>query len=192
MSPRSLSPTPRPPHPAAHPSASIQAQGPRRPGAKSGAHGAGPLPGDPGGRDPPGAAKTLGDWGPDAWVPSFPLTTFPSGVSAATPPPRSVAFDHAPPIAPPLPRPLLVTPPLPVVPRGPAVPVVLGAAMFLQCYTDERGERVYTLKKVSPAGQPTRSAHPARFSPDDKYSRHRLALKRRFGVLPTQQPRPLL
>ncbi|NXK75009.1 NOP10 protein, partial [Amazona guildingii] len=58
--------------------------------------------------------------------------------------------------------------------------------MFLQCYTDERGERVYTLKKVSPAGQPTRSAHPARFS------RHRLALKRRFGVLPTQRARPLL
>lgn len=88
--------------------------------------------------------------------------------------------------------------------------------MFLQCYTDERGERVYTLKvprrapgglwgsrpgltlplpspqKVSPAGQPTRSAHPARFSPDDKFSRHRLALKRRFGVLPTQRARPLL
>ncbi|GAB0202250.1 solute carrier family 12 member 6-like [Grus japonensis] len=51
--------------------------------------------------------------------------------------------------------------------------------MFLQCYSDERGERVYTLKKMSPAGQPTRSAHPARFSPDDKFSRHRLALKRR-------------
>ncbi|NXF62143.1 NOP10 protein, partial [Ciccaba nigrolineata] len=64
--------------------------------------------------------------------------------------------------------------------------------MFLQCYSDERGERVYTLKQVSPAGQPTRSAHPARFSPDDKFSRHRLALKRRFGVLPTQQARPLL
>ncbi|XP_057900650.1 olfactory receptor 14J1-like, partial [Melospiza georgiana] len=40
--------------------------------------------------------------------------------------------------------------------------------------------------KVSPAGLPTHSAHPARFSPDDKFSRHRLALKRRFGVLPTQ------
>ncbi|NWW17328.1 NOP10 protein, partial [Falcunculus frontatus] len=64
--------------------------------------------------------------------------------------------------------------------------------MFLQCYTNERGERVYTLKKLSPEGIPTRSAHPARFSPDDKFSRHRLALKRRFGVLPTQRGRTLL
>ncbi|XP_030825692.1 H/ACA ribonucleoprotein complex subunit 3, partial [Camarhynchus parvulus] len=47
-------------------------------------------------------------------------------------------------------------------------------------------------QKVSPAGLPTRSAHPARFSPDDKFSRHRLALKRRFGVLPTQRGRTLL
>uniref|UniRef100_A0A8D2QC41 Nucleolar protein 10 n=1 Tax=Zonotrichia albicollis TaxID=44394 RepID=A0A8D2QC41_ZONAL len=45
---------------------------------------------------------------------------------------------------------------------------------------------------LSPAGLPTRSAHPARFSPDDKFSRHRLALKRRFGVLLTQQGRALL
>ncbi|XP_071431976.1 H/ACA ribonucleoprotein complex subunit 3 isoform X2 [Pithys albifrons albifrons] len=61
--------------------------------------------------------------------------------------------------------------------------------MFLQCYTDERGERIYTLKKVSPGGLPTVSAHPARFSPDDKFSRHRLALKRRFGILPSQRGR---
>ena len=47
-------------------------------------------------------------------------------------------------------------------------------------------------QKLSPAGLPTSSAHPARFSPDDRFSRHRLALKRRFGVLPTQRPRPLL
>ncbi|NXN95666.1 NOP10 protein, partial [Rhinopomastus cyanomelas] len=64
--------------------------------------------------------------------------------------------------------------------------------MFLQCYRDERGGRVYTLKKVTPDGRPTRSAHPARFSPDDKFSRHRLVLKGRFGVLPTQRGRPLL
>ncbi|NXC38286.1 NOP10 protein, partial [Penelope pileata] len=64
--------------------------------------------------------------------------------------------------------------------------------MFLQCYSDERGRRVYTLKRLSPEGLPTSSAHPARFSPDDRFSRHRLALKRRFGVLPTQRPRPLL
>ena len=32
------------------------------------------------------------------------------------------------------------------------------------------------------------SAHPARFSPDDKYSRERLETKKRFGLLPTQRP----
>ncbi|XP_027489467.1 H/ACA ribonucleoprotein complex subunit 3, partial [Corapipo altera] len=48
------------------------------------------------------------------------------------------------------------------------------------------------LQKVSPGGLPTFSAHPARFSPDDKFSRHRLALKRRFGILPTQKGRALL
>lgn len=53
-------------------------------------------------------------------------------------------------------------------------------------YIDENGKRVYTLKKVDPTGCPTQSAHPARFSPDDKYSRHRVTLKKRFGILPTQ------
>ncbi|KAK2973133.1 hypothetical protein RJ640_001634 [Escallonia rubra] len=28
----------------------------------------------------------------------------------------------------------------------------------------------------------------ARFSPDDKYSRQRVLLKKRFGLLPTQKP----
>ncbi|CAI0385783.1 unnamed protein product [Linum tenue] len=28
----------------------------------------------------------------------------------------------------------------------------------------------------------------ARFSPDDKYARQRYLLKKRFGLLPTQQP----
>ncbi|XP_058664026.1 olfactory receptor 14J1-like, partial [Ammospiza caudacuta] len=46
--------------------------------------------------------------------------------------------------------------------------------------------------KVSPAGLPTRLAHPTRFSPDDKFWQHRLALKRRFRVLPTQRGRALL
>ncbi|XP_057693170.1 H/ACA ribonucleoprotein complex subunit 3 [Corythoichthys intestinalis] len=64
--------------------------------------------------------------------------------------------------------------------------------MFLQYYEDESGNRVYTLKKLSPNGQPTSSAHPARFSPDDKFSRHRVTLKKRFGLLLTQQPRPVL
>ncbi|KAI4793652.1 hypothetical protein E4T44_12623 [Aureobasidium sp. EXF-8845] len=35
---------------------------------------------------------------------------------------------------------------------------------------DTQGKRVYTLKKVTGA-EVTKSAHPARFSPDDKYSR---------------------
>ncbi|XP_073487579.1 H/ACA ribonucleoprotein complex subunit 3 [Lithobates pipiens] len=64
--------------------------------------------------------------------------------------------------------------------------------MFLQFYLNEQGERVYTMKKVCPAGQPTSSAHPARFSPDDKYSRHRITIKKRFSLLLTQQPRPVL
>ncbi|KAG9328138.1 hypothetical protein JZ751_020418 [Albula glossodonta] len=64
--------------------------------------------------------------------------------------------------------------------------------MFLQFFLNENGERVYTLKKVDPAGQPTSSAHPARFSPDDKFSRHRVTVKKRFGLLLTQQPRPVL
>lgn len=45
--------------------------------------------------------------------------------------------------------------------------------------------RQYTLKKVLD-GQVTKSAHPARFSPDDKWSRHRITLRRRFAVLLAQ------
>lgn len=33
------------------------------------------------------------------------------------------------------------------------------------------GQRLYTLKKVA-GGEVTKSAHPARFSPDDKFSRY--------------------
>lgn len=47
-------------------------------------------------------------------------------------------------------------------------------------------KRVYTLKKVV-NGEVSKSAHPARFSPDDKYSRHRVTLKKRYGLLLTQQ-----
>ncbi|XVF40088.1 hypothetical protein PTKIN_Ptkin01aG0084000 [Pterospermum kingtungense] len=43
--------------------------------------------------------------------------------------------------------------------------------MYLQFYINENGDKVYTTKKESPLGLPTQSAHPARFSPDDKYSR---------------------
>jgi H/ACA ribonucleoprotein complex subunit 3 len=47
-------------------------------------------------------------------------------------------------------------------------------------------------QKVGPDGTPTKSAHPARFSPDDKFSRERITVKRRFNILPTQQPAPEL
>ncbi|KAF1867051.1 hypothetical protein Lal_00049479 [Lupinus albus] len=60
--------------------------------------------------------------------------------------------------------------------------------MYLQFYINENGDKVYTTKKESPLGLATQSAHPARFSPDDKYSRQRVLLKKRFGLLPTQQP----
>lgn len=46
--------------------------------------------------------------------------------------------------------------------------------------------RRYTLKKVMD-GQVTKSAHPARFSPDDKWSRHRIAVRKRFAVLLAQK-----
>ncbi|KAL0461096.1 UNVERIFIED_CONTAM: H/ACA ribonucleoprotein complex subunit-like protein [Sesamum latifolium] len=45
-----------------------------------------------------------------------------------------------------------------------------------------------SVQKESPLGLATQSAHPARFSPDDKYQRQRVLLKKRFGLLPTQQP----
>ncbi|EIE82756.1 H/ACA ribonucleoprotein complex subunit 3 [Rhizopus delemar RA 99-880] len=60
--------------------------------------------------------------------------------------------------------------------------------MYLMYYLNDQGERVYTLKKVDPKGLPTKSAHPARFSPDDKYSRHRITIKKRYNILLTQLP----
>ncbi|KAL7752024.1 snoRNP complex protein [Sorochytrium milnesiophthora] len=59
--------------------------------------------------------------------------------------------------------------------------------MHLMYTLDANGKRVYTLKKQTPQGETTISAHPARFSPDDKYSRQRITLKKRFGLLPMQQ-----
>lgn len=58
--------------------------------------------------------------------------------------------------------------------------------MHLMYTLDASGKRLYTLKKVV-SGEVTKSAHPARFSPDDKYSRHRVTLKKRYGLLLTQQ-----
>ncbi|XP_006899102.1 PREDICTED: H/ACA ribonucleoprotein complex subunit 3-like [Elephantulus edwardii] len=60
--------------------------------------------------------------------------------------------------------------------------------MFLQYYLNKEGEPVYKMKKFNPLGQKTCSAHPERFSPDDKYSRHRITIKKGFKVLMTQQP----
>jgi len=59
--------------------------------------------------------------------------------------------------------------------------------MHLMYYLDDNGTRVYSLKKEDAEGKPTLSAHPARFSPDDKFSRQRVLLKKRFNLLPTQQ-----
>jgi H/ACA ribonucleoprotein complex subunit 3 len=63
--------------------------------------------------------------------------------------------------------------------------------MHLQYYIVD-GKRVYTLKKTDPEGKATMSAHPARFSPDDKYSRHRITIKRRFKILVSdKKPMPM-
>jgi len=52
--------------------------------------------------------------------------------------------------------------------------------------------RTHRSQKTAPDGSPTQSAHPARFSPDDKFSKQRVACKKRFGLLPTQKPIPEL
>ena len=59
--------------------------------------------------------------------------------------------------------------------------------MHLMYYLDASGKRVYTPKKTTPSGEISHSAHPARFSPDDKFSTQRMATKKRFNLLPTQQ-----
>ena len=53
--------------------------------------------------------------------------------------------------------------------------------MHLMFSVSPDGKRAYTLKKVV-AGKVTVSAHPARFSPDDKFSRHRVTLKKRCAA----------
>lgn len=60
-------------------------------------------------------------------------------------------------------------------------------------HLDAAGKRIYTMKKQVPSAdgtalEATLSAHPARFSPDDKFSRHRVTIKKRFGILLTQTP----
>ncbi|KAL0485357.1 H/ACA ribonucleoprotein complex subunit [Acrasis kona] len=51
------------------------------------------------------------------------------------------------------------------------------------------GCSLYTLKaSCAKCEKETRSAHPARFTPDDKYSKYRVELKKKYGLLPTQKP----
>jgi len=64
--------------------------------------------------------------------------------------------------------------------------------MHLMYYLDADNKRVYTLKKETPDGKITESAHPARFSPDDKFSRQRISCKKRFGIyMPHTPEKPL-
>lgn len=58
--------------------------------------------------------------------------------------------------------------------------------MLLRFTLNEESKRVYTMNFVDTHGQPTISAHPARFSPDDKFSEERLILKKRHGLLPVE------
>ncbi|KAL9091252.1 MAG: hypothetical protein Q9165_004886, partial [Trypethelium subeluteriae] len=60
--------------------------------------------------------------------------------------------------------------------------------MHLMYYLNDNGERVYTIAKSDPFGRPTKSAHPARFSPDEKEDLVgcRVALKDRYRLLPQQ------
>ena len=47
----------------------------------------------------------------------------------------------------------------------------------------------YTFKSVCPnCGHGTRSAHPARFSPQNQESANRYQTKEKYGQLPTQKP----
>ena len=50
----------------------------------------------------------------------------------------------------------------------------------------------YQFQKENVEGKVTESAHPARFSPDDKFSKHRVACKKRFGLyLPDSAAKPM-
>ena len=65
--------------------------------------------------------------------------------------------------------------------------------MLLMYYLDPKtGLRVYTLKKSTPLGTVSESAHPARFSPDDKFSSQRVALKKRVGIYLPKLPEKAL
>lgn len=76
----------------------------------------------------------------------------------------------------------------PLLPRLRVFPVSLWSSPMPPGRSGLRSTCSHSLQKFSPDGAPTVSAHPARFSPDDKFSAQRVTLKRRFGILPTQQP----
>lgn len=64
--------------------------------------------------------------------------------------------------------------------------------MYLKYFIDAMGRKKYTLKREDPRGEPTFWAHPARFSPEDKNSKYRILIKKRFNILKTQEPaRPM-
>ncbi|KAH8890136.1 hypothetical protein GQ53DRAFT_651076 [Thozetella sp. PMI_491] len=52
--------------------------------------------------------------------------------------------------------------------------------MHLMYYLNAKGERIYTLAKIK-NGVVTKSAHPARYSPDDDEARYRVAMRERFA-----------
>lgn len=56
--------------------------------------------------------------------------------------------------------------------------------MLLRYTMSEQGRREYTLNFLNADNKPTLNAHPARFSPDDKFSGERIQLKKRHGLLP--------
>ena len=86
--------------------------------------------------------------------------------------------------------------------------VILLSSIY-QIWTQfNKTKRFFWNQHVDPKGKPTFSAHPgivfccnfllvlyfknfwmflARFSPEDKYSQHRLIIKKRFNLLPTQK-----
>jgi len=49
--------------------------------------------------------------------------------------------------------------------------------------------QIQIYQKENPSNKATESAHPARFSPDDKFSRQRVAIKKRFGLYLPNIPR---
>lgn len=53
--------------------------------------------------------------------------------------------------------------------------------MFMM-FSIEDGKRKYSLKEDE-----TKTAHPARFSTSDPYSRERLTIKKRFNIFPYDQ-----